>query len=86
MWACILLPSVSEGWLDVGHCVCFIGHCVVNLSQTASFAMLLLEFVVLTELGHMGNVSTRDETVTWSTGDAVHSASQMSLLGDIFNV
>lgn len=48
--------------------------------------MLLLEFVVLTELGHMGNVSTRDETVTWSTGDAVHSASQMSLLGDIFNV
>lgn len=38
LWACILLPSVW-GWLDVGHWVCFIGHCVVNLSQIVSFAV-----------------------------------------------
>lgn len=34
--ACILLPSVL-GWLDVGHWVCFIGHCLVNSSQIVSF-------------------------------------------------
>ncbi len=36
LWACILLPSVL-GWLDVGHWVCFTGHCVANLSQIVSF-------------------------------------------------
>lgn len=85
--------TVCLGWLDVGHWVCFIGYCgklkpdsllcswmTVHLLPNKP-GMKRTFLVVLTKKGDLDSVSAvDDDALIWSTGDAVHSSPQWSLL------
>lgn len=58
-----------RGWLDVGHWVCFIGHCVVSSSQTVSSAVWLTSMTVHSL--ELGSFKSNRRCERWSF-DMVH--------------
>lgn len=85
LWACILLQSVSglvRCWPLGMFYWTLCGKLKPNNLLCRWMTVHLVEFTVSTERGDLGDISAMDdETLTWSTGDAVHSPSQLNLLG-----